>query len=188
MTEETKTKNISTNFLIIAAVIGLLVGAGGGYLLGIGSKEAAFKEGLTQGKEEMEAYYKEKIEEAFPSFEEEEITFIHGKVVETGSDSLVVRETKESNPIEGEEAKDWEVRVTDETEVVKMEEISPEELDRLIEEAEKTGGELPDPFTETEISLSEIEEGQWVSVEAGENIKGKESFEATKIMWEEMPI
>jgi len=184
MTEETKTKNTSTNLLIIVAVVSLLMGAGAGYLLGIEGKEMAFEE----GKEKMEAYYKEKIEDAFPSYEEEEVTFIHGKVIETGSDKLVVRETTESNPVEGEKAKDWEVKVTDETEVIKMKEILPEELDRLIEEAERTGGELPEPFTETEASLSEIEEGQRVSVEAGENIKGKESFEATKVMWEERPI
>lgn len=182
MPEETKTKNISKNLLVIAVVVSLLMGAGLGYLLGVGGKEIAFEEGRTQGKKETEDYYKEKMGEVFPSPTRDEITFISGEVVEKNEDTLLVRERWEVNPVEGFETKDWEVRVTNNTGIIRREEISIEELDKLIEEAERTGEELPEPFVETEASLSEIEEGQSVRVEAGENIKGKESFEAEKII------
>ncbi len=179
MPQERKNKQPIAIFVIVGVLAGLLIGGVAGYALNEGEAEEAFRQGVSQGREELEKEYAEKLEEVFPSpVEPEEVYSLRGKITSIEGGVLNVKqETHFANPLKDPQVKTWQVEVTDETELVERIEVSPEEL-------EEAGEEPAEPFKETEISFSEFEEDDEVFVRAGENIKGKEGFKAQKIVLE----
>ena len=173
-------------FLVIVLIVGIALG----YVFGSGAKDQAYQLGLEKGREEIEEKYQTKIEEIFPSMpESEEIFSVSGKIEEIKDKNLALEETIYSaNPFEEEKTRQWQIVITDATELIKEVEKTPEEM--AIEERtmmEDPMAEPPMPFKEVKIEFSELKIGQEIFAEAGENIKGKTAFEAQKIILSSVP-
>ena len=169
----------SKNYLILLIV--LIIGIVFGYLFGVGAKNQAYQLGLEKGKAEIEEKYQKKIEEIFPPMPEmEEIFSVSGKIEEIKEKTLVLEETiYPANPFEEPEKRKWQVKITDSTELVKRVEKTPEEIAK---EEEVLGEPPPLFFKELGIGFSELKVGQEIIAESEENIKGKNEFDAKKII------
>ncbi len=163
--------------------VGIILGLAAGYAAGVYLGGNSFQQGLIQGRNEMEQEYEEKLEQIFPSFEEpDEIYSVYGEITSIEGEVLTVEQVIHSaNPLKDPETKMWRVEVNEDTELVRLLEISPEEI-------EAADGELTDPFIEEEISFSELEPGDMVYARSAENIKDKEQFQAQKIEVEFEPV
>jgi hypothetical protein len=167
----------------------LIVGTICGYVFGSGGKsqiyQQAYQTGLEKGRTEVEQEYQKKIEIVFPSKTEPTAIYsVSGKVTKIENQTLTLESsTFVSNPLEEPKTETRFIKITDSTEFVKQTPKSPETL--IAEERAFTAGERETPpplYNEETVSSSEIQIGDNVIVEAGEDIKGKTSFEAEKII------
>ena len=143
----------------------------------------SYQLGVKKGREEIEKKYQAKIEEIFPLMpEQEEIFSVFGEIKEVQSNLLIVQERIDPpNPFGEIEMKEWRVNITDATELVKRIDKNPEEM--LEETVTLDPMDMPMPFREEALDYSELEAGQEITIEAGENIKEKTGFEAKKIIF-----
>lgn len=167
-------------FAVVSIGFGLLIGLGLGYLLGSLAKNQAYQLGLEQGRTESEKKYQEKISQVFPSFPEpEEIFSVSGEIKEIGEKVLVLEERICDNPLMDCQIKTWRIKISGSTEILKNVLKTPEELAKEMEKGPAV------PFKEMETDFAEFAVGKRMTAEAGENIKGKSEFEATKIILQE---
>jgi len=159
----------------ILIVIGvLLIGVALGFAVGqIMGKKAGYQLAKKEYESEIQRLRTE-IEKFWPI--EPEMFSISGQVLEVKANSLLI-ETGQIHPLE-KLPKVREVLVTEDTIIVKRTEKEPELLEPEIMGEVETEIE---PYTETEINLSDIKVGNRVLVEADQDIKWAESFPATKI-------
>jgi len=145
----------------------LIVGLVFGYLIGSSGKDQAYNSGLAQGKKEA----REKLEEIFPSEpEREEILSISGEIKEIKDKTIVLEEVVYPiNPLDEVKITEWQARVVEGTEIIKR--------------TEEMGEEAMPSFKDTEMGFSELKAGQEITIEAGENIKGKTAFDAQRIIY-----
>ncbi len=170
---------------IVALLVGLVLGFAFGY-----------PAGQQQAKQLAEAelqQLREIVEEVWPI--EPEMFSVSGQVLEIKANSLLV-ETSSVHPLEELPAV-REILATNDTVIVKRTEKDPEIYEREMEEymrmeeeimgQEEAGIEpeewpaFPEHYLETEITLNQIETGNRIRAEAGQNIKWDEKFTAAKI-------
>jgi len=170
---------IDSKLYPIFAVV-LILGMVSGYFL---ARSYAYQLGVEKGKQETEERYQAKIEEIFPSMPgQDETLSISGEIEEIQSNLLIVKETiSPSNPFEDTETKRWQVNIVGATELVKRVDRTPEEMEAMMGDA-LDPMDMPMPFREETFDYSKLEEGQSITIEASENIKGKTEFEAKKII------
>ncbi len=176
------------NTLVVGIIVGIVMGFvggryypfGGGILIGSGSVA------------ELETKI-EKAKKFFPSIPD--MRFVSGTVEEVKSGSFIIKAFSLPNPFEDLPEK-REVVVTSMTKIIRMTQKDSKVFQKEVEVAQKEQsgrkvGEVPSlasfptPFIEKEILLKDIKVGNQVSVEAGENIKEKIKFDATRIMVQE---
>lgn len=173
----------SKTYVLLTAVfiVGILLG----YLVGSGAKNQAYQLGLEMGRAEVEQEYQKKIEAAFPSMPEPaEVYSITGKITNIEGQTLTLKVTLPvSSPLEEPRTEIKTVQVTNATTFVKQMTKSPEEF--MAEEEAFAAGEREAPpslYNEEAIDFSELKIGDTITAESGENIKGKTSFEAEKVV------
>lgn len=157
---------------IISGVLILCVGIGIGFAIGYSKLKPIYQKGYLEGKlagsREVEQKYQKKIAEVFPPLPEpEEVFSVSGTIDEIKDKTIVLKVVyPSSNPFEKPKTEIKNVQVADTTKIVKrVEEAVPQ----------------PKPFKEAPLSFSELKKGDSIIAEAGENIKGKSAFSATKI-------
>ncbi|MEK7636585.1 MAG: hypothetical protein AAB362_02765 [Patescibacteria group bacterium] len=173
--------------LIVSFVVGGVVGfVVGGYYSGDGV--------LTNGERiaELEAKI-EKAKKLFPSISD--IRSVSGTIEEINGNSIVIKSFQGISPFEDLPEK-FEILVTNATKIIRMIQKDPQAFQKEIEAIQKgqSGGNVseisssasfPNPFIEKEITAKDLKVGGQVSVEAGENIKGKTRFDATRVIIQE---
>ena len=171
-------------FLVVSFVIGGVIGfiIGGYYSFGGGI--------LTSGGSVAELEAKiEKVKKFFPSVSD--MRSVSGTVETIKENSLIIKTSPSMNPFEDLPEK-REVVVTSATKIVRIMQKDSKVFQKEMEAIQKPikPGEpvqMPSmPFTEKAISLKDLKVGDQVSAEAGENIKEKVRFEATRIVVREV--
>lgn len=174
---------------ILIPIVALLVGLALGFAFG-------YPAGQQQAKQLAEAelqQLREIVEEFWPV--EPEMFSVGGQILEVKASSLLV-ETLSVHPLE-ELPTVREILAADDTVIVKRTEKDPEIYEREMEEymrleekimSQAEAGiepedwpEFPEYYLETEISLNQIEPGNRIRAEAGQDIKWAENFTAAKI-------
>lgn len=167
--------------LAVALIIGICLG----FFFGSLAKNRAYEMGLMQGQAETKAKYQKKIEEIFPpSPEPENLYSVSGKVTRIEGQTLTLAVTLPAfNPLEDPEIVTMVVKLSGAAEVVREIPKSPDKL--AAEEQAFFAGERETPpslYDEETADFSEIKVGDNVGAESEENIKGKTTFEAKKIV------
>jgi len=166
-------------FLVLGGLIILLVG----FILG-STFTLSYNFGKNLGCQlalkEIETKYQQKIEEGVPLGPEleEEMTFSYiGEITEIENQTIVLKARIPGvAPLEEERFETKNVKITEATEIVKLVEKTPEEM-----EAPASPGEIVKPFKEEKISLLDLNLGDEIIVRSEEDIGGKEEFTASKI-------
>ena len=170
------TNKLSVGIVIILA---LAFGFGGGFFAGKMSVSSDLKADL------------EKAKTFFPEIRE--IRSLSGKVKKVDGNTLTLEVQQLPNPFD-----EWplkrEVIAGENTKIIKNEQKDPEEYNKEMEEygdkiKNYKPGSSPEekflmppiPFKEVELSVSDIKEGDQISVESSENIKTAKRFEAVRI-------
>lgn len=176
---------------IIVAVVFYFVG------FSISSKEPAILGGgYDKGyKDGWEAARKAVEETGLFLPEPEEIFVLSGEIAKIENGILVVKaDSLTMSPLDKEGPSERRVKVISNTRLTKL--VAKSEEERLAEEEafEKVFAEgiesmeggvepllPPSPYKEEKINLSDLKTGERITVEAGENIKDKEEFEALTV-------
>lgn len=162
-----------------------------GLVFGIREKEKTFQlgfeAGVKQGKEITESEYQEKIRQKFPQIPPpKEIYSVAGEIVEIKGNELILREIKLSqNPFEEEKPKEWRVIIGEETEIKKQTQKTKSEIIQEDTIKELIGNPRFCFFflmKEMNAQISDLKVGNLVTVFSNENLLGKETFEAKKIL------
>jgi hypothetical protein len=166
-----------------------------GYLLGLGGSAQV----LVDKYESEIATLQSQIERAkkfFPS--SPEIRVLSGAIQEIKNNTIFLKSGASLNPFE-ELPEVREVIVTENTKIIRQKPKDSELLQKetadyqkAFEKAQKESSATtifptpPMPFTEEEIKIADLKVGDQITVEANENIKTKTSFEASRIIVQEM--
>jgi len=168
------------NNLIVGIVVALVVGGAVGY--------------VTAGYQ-----YSDKLEmakTAFPS--QPTMQIVSGTIQSISGNTITIQTPPSINPFEDLPTV-REVTVTSETKILKSEPKEPAVFQKEVEAYQKAmsasaskpgeqapaaGANLPippQPFTETELSISDLKTGDMITVDAGKDVKTATSFDAVKI-------
>ena len=171
------------NILIVGVVVGIIIGFVGGRYLSFGG--ALMGSGSVA---ELEAKI-EKAKKLFPSMPD--MRSVSGTIETIKENSLTIKTPPSMNPFEDLPEK-REVIVTSATKIIRLVQKDPKVFQKEMEAIQKPmkPGEPvqppPTPFIEKAISLKDLKVGDQVSAEAGENIKEKARFDATRIVVQEV--
>ena len=179
---------------ILVPVLVLLVGLVLGFIVGQPMGQRA---GYQLARQEVAAelqQLREIVEEFWPT--QPEMLSISGQALEVKPNSLLI-ETAQIHPLEKLPVM-REVLVTAETVIVRRTEKDPEVYEREMEEYMRLEEEMmdqieagvgpeewppfPEPYLENQVALNQVEKGNRIWVEAGQDIKWAESFTAVKII------
>jgi hypothetical protein len=151
----------------ILIVISFLIGLGVGYLTGKFFTTKTLQAKLAAKEKEIE-WWKSTLEMFFPPLPQNLYSF-SGKITKIEKNSIWVETQIRVSRLPLPEGKEFEkkeikVNLTDETEILKVEYIPPEE-----------------PVRKTSLKLTELKVGDQINVISKENIKGKTEILADKI-------
>lgn len=151
-----------TFFLVIIFILGLAIG----YFLGT-VKIANFDKKI----------------EAPEVFNEQKIKNVSGEIIQLGENSFKVKIAPLPIPDFEEKFPERIVKITSRTKIIKQVSKSQEEIQKELKALEEKGvrNQPVSSSTEKEIGFSELAKGDNVFVEAKEEIKDKQEFEAEKI-------
>jgi len=169
---------------IVGMMIGVIVLAGGiGYMIGISSKSGV----LGSSDSALQAKLDE-VKKMFPVMPDS--NFVYGQV-KSVSGNVITLNTPKTNPFD-ESPTVRQVTVTSATKIIRNENKSPATvqaeqkayMDKMSTWKPGSTGTLPippTPFTEKNISISDIKVGDQLNVEAATKIRMLEKFTAVKI-------
>ena len=176
------------SIVIVSVVIALAVGLAGGYFWG-------YAKGYTNGGAAVVASYALKVAQVKALFPvPPDVRSLSGQV-EAVSDTMLTLKAASitQNPFADTFPAIREVAIASSTKITSVSQKDPAELQREMQVfAEKMAGVAassapraavapPSPFTETDISLSDIKAGDTVTVTADSNILNSANFTATAI-------
>jgi len=179
--------------VIVSIAIALIVGFALGLLLTLSLYLSP-----TTGKniEIKKQFLSELREKGYFPPEPETITDAHGKVKNISDNTIIlVLENRFDDPLQEFLPKTMNVRVSEKTEIFKLAEkpfaVFEKEQKAFEEKIKQYGEEIPaellppDPFTKVKIGLSEIKEGDIISVLSDSDFKGKSELTAASIQVEQ---
>lgn len=178
----------------LVVVISLVVGVVAGYLIS-NLAEVSGPVSQTDTRQIKRGFVKELRSEGFIPPAPEEIREVSGAIEQVGENSIeVTTQQKMSDPLRELVPETITVNVTDQTEIVKLEEKSSEVLQREQEQYnekmqqyqesdQEEPADLTPPqlFSEKKINFSELNKGQSVTVETEQDVTGKSEFKAATI-------
>lgn len=171
---------------ILFVIVGLAAGAV--LMWPLATKQGfsqGLEQGLAQGEQQNEEMWQQKIRKIWPPVEQ--ILSVTGPIKDIQDQTLAVEVTiYPSNPFEEAKVGLRNVRTVEGTKIVRQEAKSQQEYQREIQayDAAIARGEqasMPSLVKEIELGFSALQIGQLITIEAQENIKDKQEFEATKI-------
>jgi len=172
--------------ILLILIIGIAIGFTGGRYYSKSSSQTTT--GSKTADSSCEAKL-EKVKDMFPTIPE--TRNISGKIKEIKGKTIIL-EAINVNPLE-DLPTTREITIEDNTKIVKSENKDQttfqNEMDTYQEKikAGEKNAIPPMPFAEKEITPADLKVGDQISVEASENIKTKEKFEATKVTLQFMP-
>lgn len=163
-------------FKIIIGVIGLLIGLGEGYLLGVANSNKIWQGKFEELKKEREEY-KSFLETIFPPLPEEIHTVV-GKITKIEGNSFWIETQIRVSRLsfltgEGIETKEIKVLTNEETKIVKIE-TPPSQTQYQALPLQTPPKELP-------LRFEDLEVGNFVLIASDENIKEKTEILAKEI-------
>jgi hypothetical protein len=173
--------------ILLILIIGIAVGFTAGRYSKSGSKSSSSKTADSNCEAKLE-----KVKTMLPSVSETK--FIFGKIKEIKNDAIML-EAASINPLETSPSIRT-VTIKDGAKFIKSEFKDNAVFQKEMDEYQKTAAAQtdktqilapPTPFTEKEITFSDLKVDDQISVEASENIEDKDSFEAVKITLQVMP-
>ena len=188
---------------VVGAIL-IVVAAIGGFYLG---QEVSQKKAYEKGYAESWKRAGEEVKKTGMFMEMPEVFFLLGKITEIKKSTVEIKANPVTmNPFEEQGPEKRIITVTEKTKIVSTEEKTPEEMSKEQKEYEKKMKEweakqvkitpeappeemmeipmmpmMPEPFKEVELKIGDLKVGDEISVEAKENIKMKQSFEAATI-------
>ncbi|MCX6786522.1 MAG: hypothetical protein NTU85_01730 [Candidatus Kaiserbacteria bacterium] len=171
-------KETITTLLVL--IIGITIGFAGGKYINIKVADSSCEAKLAKAKA------------MFPSAQD--VRGVSGKISGINGNTVTIA-VNETSPFDDSPTA-REVVVGENTKIVKMDFKDQTVFKQELEEYQKITSAQTDktkiptppiPFTEKEISLSDLKVGDQITVEAGENIKTETKFTATKITLQVIP-
>lgn len=181
--------------ILLLIVISLAVGLAAGYLIPNLTEIPGPKASKTNAYQVKKDFVKELRSEGFLPPAPEEVKEVSGTISQMGENSIQVKtQQKMSDPLRELVPEMVTVKVTDQTEIVRLEEKSVEALQQEEEQynekiqqyeesdqEEPADLEPPQPFSEKKISFSELKKDQSVTVETKQDVTGESEFKAATI-------